>query len=152
MPIVIVPPPAHPTVSDGYAAAQECRAVLDPLDFVQCENQSSMRFKSMAERSPDFTLGYAIAVYVGADRIEQKLEAAPPSPAVARNLAVAGNVVMAGRVAVELAAKKAGVGEGDIPTLVLRISGSPQERWSYWRAKPLPDWLAKQAKDAKPPL
>jgi hypothetical protein len=53
---------------------------------------------------------------------------------------------------VELAAKKAGVGEGDIPTLVLRISGSPQERWSYWRAKPLPDWLAKQAKDAKPPL
>ena len=148
MTIYIVPPPAHPTVAQGYAAAQECRAGTDPLAFADCENKLSMRYKAIGDRSPDFLLGYTIAVFFGADQIEQRLRSAPPSPKAEHDLAVAGNVALTGVAAVEFAARKDGVKEDDLPALVFRISGTPRERWSYWRSKPLPDWLAKQAKQA----
>jgi hypothetical protein len=149
MPIYIVPPPAHPTVAQGYAVAQDCRAGTDPLAFADCENKLSIRYKAIGDRSPDFLLGYAIAVFAGADRIERRLRAAPPSPTADHDLAVAGNVALTGRLAVEMAAKKDGVSEADLPGLIFRTSATPQDRWAYWRAKPMPDWLAKQAHQAE---
>ncbi len=151
MPIFIVPPPAHHQVSDGYAAAQGCRTVAEPLAYSQCENRLSMAYKTAGDKSPAFLLGYTIAILARADQMEQQFRAAPPSPEAERDIGVASNVAMTGRLAVEMAAKKDGVSEADLPALVFKISGMPRDRWTYWRAKPTPGWLAKQAQQAQQP-
>jgi len=148
MPVYVIPPPAHYQVSDGYAAAQGCRTVAEPLAYSQCENRLSQGYKTVADKSPAYFLGFTIAVLARADQMEQQFRAAPPSPEAQRNIGVATNLAITGRLIVEMAARKDGVSEADLPTVIFRTSAMPEARWAYWRAKPVPDWLARQAAQA----